>query len=416
MRCSTSSSPAVRRAVLLRLVVAAFLLAVLAQPRLAGAASLAVTPMTVTVAPLGSQAFAASGGSGAGYAWSMAAAPSGGKISSSGVYTAGPTPNVTDQVQVTDSAFDVVTATVNVSAALAIVPPGITLATGNMQQFTATGGKPPYSWSLVQDQSGGSIDATGLYAAGSVVGSDTVRAADANGNAITAPVTVVSTVPLGTACTAAGTCPATSDGNAYCVDGVCCDSACSGQCQACDTASSLGTCATVTGPPVGTRTACPVSDPNNVCSGKQCDGKSASSCDAYVGTTTQCGGASCVDLVGTPAAVCQGDGTCQTVTQQACGPFACVSDQCATSCTDTAECSPGNYCDVTTGQCVVPAGQDGGPPVVGPDAGGSSGASASSSSGCGVATGPGRGGAAAALLLAIPVVLARRRLARRQGC
>jgi hypothetical protein len=353
--------------------------------------------------------FTASGGSGMGYTWSLAAAPSGGQISSTGLYTAGVTPNVTDQVQVTDSASNVATATVDVSAGLSIMPPGITLAPGNMQQFTGAGGTPPYSWSLVMNTSGGNITPGGLYTAGAMIGSDTVRIADSNGNSFTVPVTVVATVPLGTVCTTSGTCPAVG-GTAYCVDGVCCNEACPGQCQACNTANSLGTCVTIAGPAVAPRPACPVGDPNNICTTKVCDGKSATSCDVFVGSSTICGAATCIDLVGTPQAVCQGDGTCQKITQQTCAPFACVSDQCATSCTDTAECSPGNYCNVTSGMCVVP-------PVVDAGTGSSGGAhgtgSSTSSSGCSLEGRSSPFGPFEALLVVLPFALRRRRRVRR---
>jgi hypothetical protein len=389
------------------MLVAVVCVLVLAWPRIASAGSLAISPATAKVAPMGTQTFTASGGSGSGYAWSMAAAPSGGSITSSGVYTAGVTPNTTDQVQVTDSALNVATATVTVSAGLTITPPGITLAPGNTQQFTATGGSPPYAWSLVMDTSGGNITAAGLYTAGATLGSDTVRVADSNNNALTVPVMVVATVPLGTACTSASTCPA----NTFCVDGVCCGEACTGQCQACNTANAAGMCVTISGPPVGMRPACPQSDPSNVCTMKVCDGKSATSCDVFVGATTTCGPASCIDLVGTPQAVCLGNGTCQKVTKQTCAPFACVSDQCATSCTDTSECSTGNYCDVTTGKCIVPpvmdAGSSGGPA--------GSGSGSSSSGGCGIAGRSSRFapfGPFEALLVVLPFAMRRRRRGR----
>jgi hypothetical protein len=142
---------------------------------------------------------------------------------------------------------------------------------------------------------------------------------------------------------------------------------------------------------------------------KVCDGKSATSCDAYVGMTTICGPASCIDLVGTPQSVCQGDGTCSKVTQQSCAPFACVSDQCATNCTDNAECSPGNYCNVTTGKCVVP------PPASGGSSGGSGGTgsgSSGSSSGCSVEGRSSSDGFLEALLAALLLTAAGRIRAR----
>src|ERR1700722_2947436 len=207
MKCSTSNSRASRRGCVVAGLGLLITLACLLVSSRASAGALAIAPSTVMVAPMGMQTFTASGGSGSGYMWSMAAAPSGGNISSSGVYTAGATPNTTDQVQVTDSALNVATATVNVSAGLTITPPGITLAPGDTQQFTAAGGTPPYAWSLVMNTSGGNITAAGLYTAGATLGSDTVRLADSNNNSLTVPVTVVATVPLGTTCTSASTCP-----------------------------------------------------------------------------------------------------------------------------------------------------------------------------------------------------------------
>lgn len=381
--------------------VATIIACLLAEAPVAWAADIIIAPPNATLAPRATQAFTASGGSGSGYAWSMASAPSGGTISSSGLYTAGPVPNVVDQVQVTDSLLDVATANVTVTASIAIVPPEITLAPGNVQQFTASGGSPPYSWSLVANGSGGTISSSGVYTAGPTVGNDTVRVADSTGSAITVPVDVVSAVPIGTRCTTAGTCPATADGNAHCVDGVCCDSDCSGQCQACNTANWIGSCATIAGPPVGPRPACRMGDSNNVCTQTICDGLNPTSCDRLVGADVTCHVATCVDAVGTPSAVCNAEGGCPDVDASSCGTYACIANACATSCTNTSECSPGNYCEVTSGTCVEPSPSDL------PDAGGGS-AATTSRSGCAI----GRESHAPSLTLEIfswLAILARRR-------
>src|SRR5439155_20142256 len=74
-----------------------------------------------------------------------------------------------------------------------------------------------------------------------------------------------------------------------CIDGVCCSTACNGQCQACDVPGSAGTCTNVIGAPHGARQAC-ASD-GSPCGGV-CDRSSATAC-AYPATETSCRGASC---------------------------------------------------------------------------------------------------------------------------
>lgn len=74
-----------------------------------------LSPTTITVAPLGTQQFTGLGGYGT-LTYSISVNNSGGSInSSSGLYTAGSTPNVADTILVTDSLSNTATATVNVS-------------------------------------------------------------------------------------------------------------------------------------------------------------------------------------------------------------------------------------------------------------------------------------------------------------
>ena len=62
-----------------------------------------------------SQTFTASGGSGLGYVWSFVQNESGGTLTASGDYQAGPVGGVTDVVQVVDSFANSATATVDVT-------------------------------------------------------------------------------------------------------------------------------------------------------------------------------------------------------------------------------------------------------------------------------------------------------------
>ncbi len=84
------------------------------------ASSLAVSPAAPSTPPRGTLSFTASGGSGTGYAWSLATNASGGSIgAATGAYTAGATGGVTDVVRVVDSLGNSATASVTVTAASA---------------------------------------------------------------------------------------------------------------------------------------------------------------------------------------------------------------------------------------------------------------------------------------------------------
>lgn len=126
----------------------------------------------------------------------------------------------------------------------------------------------------------------------------------------------------GAKCTSGAGC-----GTGFCVDGVCCDVKCDGQCQACDVQGSVGTCSPVKGPPHGNRTAC---DGTGACGGT-CDGATVDKC-TYPPPTTLCG-SSCTTALLTPNA-CDGHGKCVPGQKEACpGNLQCADDKvCKTSC------------------------------------------------------------------------------------
>ena len=146
----------------------------------------------------------------------------------------------------------------------------------------------------------------------------------------------------GATCSAANEC---TSGN--CVDGYCCNSACNGQCQACDIGSSAGTCTPIAAGlgPHGGRPAC-ASD-GSACGGA-CDGANGAAC-AYPGSSTACRSASCAAGTATLAASCAGTGSCPAVQTQACAPFVCGATACLASCTSDVQCAAGDYC--TAGTC-----------------------------------------------------------------
>ena len=121
-----------------------------------------ISPANATVAPGGTQQFSASGGSGSGFVWSLAAGASG-TVSASGLYTASIVAGA-DTLDVVDSLGNKATATITISAALAITPSNVSLPPLGTQRFTASGGAGiGYVWSV---NGQGSINSTGLYTAG----------------------------------------------------------------------------------------------------------------------------------------------------------------------------------------------------------------------------------------------------------
>lgn len=144
---------------------------------------------------------------------------------------------------------------------------------------------------------------------------------------------------LGDACAADAEC-----GSAHCVDGVCCNNACTSQCAACDVEGSKGTCTPILGDPRGGRAAC--DGKGTPCAGK-CDGVYVLTC-AYPGPAESCG-AACSEGRAVPSA-CDGKGACKASTPIPCGSYACSDGACKSSCTADGDCATGYRCQ--TGTCV----------------------------------------------------------------
>ncbi len=130
----------------------------------------------------------------------------------------------------------------------------------------------------------------------------------------------------------------------FCADGVCCASACDGQCEACDIAGSVGTCVAVTGTPRGDRPAC-ASD-GSECGGV-CDGTNRATC-SYPGDSVQCGTQSCSEGVAITGGTCSGAGSCTQQTQS-CGDYICGELACFDSCTSDDQCAEDAFC--LSGKC-----------------------------------------------------------------
>lgn len=148
-------------------------------------------------------------------------------------------------------------------------------------------------------------------------------------------------------------CHVCNSGN--CVDGFCCDTPCSGQCESCNgsaVGAQAGLCAPVVGVPVtdtlSQRDAC---KGDGLCGGA-CNGINRESCTYPEGNNCR---SSCEEGK-FQALACDGQGSCAAVAfEQACSPYACdeAGKQCMTTCTQTTDNTTKSGCDDETSVCNV---------------------------------------------------------------
>jgi hypothetical protein len=180
-------------------------------------------------------------------------------------------------------------------------------------------------------------------------------------------------------------------GTGHCVEGICCDTACTDRCHSCALQGTIGKC---TVEPTGV-------DLKHECGpGRACLG--TCSAGACVGSAagTQCDQQKCTGpSTGIGPATCEkAGGACQTdkVAVFSCAPYLCepAFGACRETCTGSDECTQGFSCDTSTQKCVANAPADGG------------------SGGCalgGAGSGAGAGAFALALGMAALGLAARRR-------
>jgi hypothetical protein len=137
----------------------------------------------------------------------------------------------------------------------------------------------------------------------------------------------------------------------YCVDGVCCDKACTG-CNACknsQTGVNDGTCAFAS-LGLNPHKTCVDETATNACGNDgTCDGKGA--CHK-VSNSKVCTAASCSGSTFNPAATCDGAGACKPSTPEDCGLFQCATTGCLKKCTTDTDCGTTNYCSAA-GTCAA---------------------------------------------------------------
>lgn len=129
-----------------------------------------------------------------GYIYSLISGP-GSINASSGVYTSGGGTGVAT-LRVTDSLGNTFDRTLTVNPELAASPSSARLLTTVLSLFSATGGVPPYTYTMGFGSAGTISLMTGAYTAPNTASADTVIVTDALGNTATSMVTIVTSVSL----------------------------------------------------------------------------------------------------------------------------------------------------------------------------------------------------------------------------
>ena len=144
----------------------------------------------------------------------------------------------------------------------------------------------------------------------------------------------------GEACRPVDTCD-----TGQCVDGYCCNSLCTNNCQACNVTGQLGICSNIGlgATPVGARSCAAQAATTCGLDGK-CDGQGA--CRDWP-SGTHCTDGTCEVATGnfTNPSTCNGTGTCVSNGSGNCAPYNCQdTTQCYQSCSGTPQCSGSNTC------------------------------------------------------------------------
>ena len=173
---------------------------------------------------------------------------------------------------------------------------------------------------------------------GGTDGTDGGGGPDGGDDAPTTPVPRANGDP----CVAAASCT-----SGFCVEDVCCESACGEACHSCAVSGSPGVCLPAE---VGTdpRDECPDEGVSSCGRDGQCDGSGA--CRRYpIGVV--CHSQSCLGSTRTNASRCGPDGACRPTSGQPCDPFRCdqSGSDCLVRCNDSSDCLEGSFC--AAGSC-----------------------------------------------------------------
>jgi hypothetical protein len=148
--------------------------------------------------------------------------------------------------------------------------------------------------------------------------------------------------PLGAPCGAGTEC-----GSGSCADGVCCQSACTGVCEACNLPLATGVCTSIPngGDPPAARAGCPTMPQAGCLTDGKCDGLGA--CRRW--NNVVCAAARCDSATNTVTqeSRCDGAGACTPGSSATCAPFLCSpgGTACLASCSSSTQCTSGNTCN-----------------------------------------------------------------------
>ena len=137
----------------------------------------------------------------------------------------------------------------------------------------------------------------------------------------------------------------------FCVDGVCCSTACTEACKTCAAAGSAGTCTfVIAGTTPRDQSACVAAAASTCGFDGTCDG--AGGCRRHVAGTI-CKAGSCDGTAVVGALACDGNGRCKPGPTTICAPYSCdpTKGACFEACTQTSDCASGQQC--VAGSCGV---------------------------------------------------------------
>ena len=132
----------------------------------------------------------------------------------------------------------------------------------------------------------------------------------------------------------------------HCIDKVCCGTACTEKCYACNVAGSVGTCKVVDDGE-DPRRECPVQNTQTCGNAGGCDGKGG--CRLHV-AGAPCGFPSCTGSTSFGPSTCDGMGACKQGPAKDCAPYVCNGLGCWTACATNDQCKSPRTCKINACQ------------------------------------------------------------------